>query len=338
MSWNRAGRPSAILCLTATLLAVLGLAGCTQKEEAADKESKSFSGTLVAAAANGVSDAEVRLIAFDAASPSGRGLASDVDQVTLPISAPEGSLLTYTVTTDGPPRMATVDVRTGKANDLGVGRWPVSSSTNLAFCEPARVLNVSSIASLTYAEPLTDVPPTCAFMTWHGEELLFLVLLAGAPHDVASVHSWRDRVVDSFDAVLPVNGLGSVSASAEGDSIVYSNFDDMVVQINRRSRTAEQLGRGSRPKYSPIDNDVLAVLDAGNVVVRTREGKVIASTGGGHTELTDKVLDFAWSPDGESMGAITASTLSIWRWNEGSAATVSSRASGVFVAPILWFR
>ncbi len=161
------------------------------------------------------------------------------------------------------------------------------------------------------------------YITRHAPPLvLFLSLgLTLLPHQLLSQSADGPPAIPgpSFEDVISVEGIGSVSVSADGNAIAYtvSSTDWDENQFSRQiwlartatNETAEpfQLTRGEKssrsPQFAPSGTRLAFLTDRGNgseiFIIDTRGGEASAVT-----DFEGSISSFAWSKDGKSIAFV----------------------------------
>lgn len=279
---------------------------------------------------------EGELMAFDPVSGRGRDLAENVDLIRQTEASADGLL--FFTTTDDATEIRLVDVGSGDVDDFAKGDWPVSSGARVAFCSSPGNLVVADAHDPERRETVGRVSPGCAPMAWFGSRLAFAQIGSSLGLDGATLRLWDGGTLEEVDVAVPVSGIGDLSWSARGTSLLYANGDGELVEVDLASRRGTAVGVGQDPKYSPVDDDLFAVMTDRSVEVRDRAGGTVARHDlpqNAQPRLAE--VNFAWSPDGTAIAVVTVWCINVWDWRSEEMSCAIRPSSGAFLPVVLWF-
>lgn len=319
------------------LVAGAGSISCGPKNNPEPSPGPDFEGTIVVLFGRSPLAGEGQLRSVRRNDAGARVLSNDVVLSSLQDVAPRGRTLPFSRSGSDTDVIDIVDIDTGATRQFASGRGPVASSDRVAFCAQHGQLTVAPVDGSNGGRAVATVPAGCVHAVWHNNTLAFLTLGTSTNQAGATVHIWDGGDLQEFEAPVGVHGYGPVTWSAQGTSLMYSN-GEKVVEIDLGAKRAAILGDGKAPKYSPVTNDLYAVVtDQSAIEVRSHNGGTIATRGFAGSTLP-WAIDFAWSPDGKTIAVVTPTCLNVWRWDSGEASCIAeSGASGGYLPIALWF-
>lgn len=322
------------------VLALLGWSAsmaCGSSHDAAPSPAAALQGTIITLSGRSPLAGEGELRAISQSDVNGRQLATEVALASLQTVAPRGRLLPFSRSGNDRDVIDVVDVDTAASRQVASGRAPVASTDRVAYCAQGGQVVVAPLDASTEGEVVATVPLGCVRAAWNKATLAFLTLGTTTTSGGVTVHLWDGREPTEFEVPVPVHGYGPLTWSAQASSLLYSNGEKLIA-VDLATKHGVVVGDGKAPKYSPVVDDLYAVVTAESAIeVRRRNAGTVATHTFAGTTLP-WTIEFAWSPDGRSIAVVTPSCLFIWQLDSDATPCIApTRGSAGYLPLVLWF-
>jgi hypothetical protein len=172
----------------------------------------------------------------------------------------------------------------------------------------------------------------CPDLAWSNDGTLAFVDRAPdeSPEQLYLFIYRSNSIVRRFALAPGIAGAGDLTWSADAGSVAYESNQGVRI-LSAVDGSLIRTVNGERPRFSPTDETVLAVVDraASKLVLmdgtRRLASLPIPSADGG----------YAWSPDGTRIAVDLADRIGAWSWRSGDLAIVANLPRDSYLQPWL---